>query len=80
MMIADIKGKGDILFADYVTIPYKLAIMKSDKSVVEIDTEDILIENRVSKGKPLDGITDAVRVVPLKHRSDFPAEGVQLKL
>lgn len=80
MMIADIKGKGDILFADYVTIPYKLAIMKSDKSVVEIDTEDILIENRVSKGKPIDGITDAVRVVPLKHRSDFPAEGVQLKL
>ncbi|MDE7086726.1 MAG: hypothetical protein K2O67_00870, partial [Clostridia bacterium] len=79
MMIADIKGKGDILYADYVTVPYKLAVMSADKTVTEIDTESINIEPRVSRGKPLAGINNVVRVVPLKYKSEFEGNGVQLK-
>ncbi len=79
VMIADIKGRGDILFADYVTVPYKLAVVSADKTVAELDTEDIPIENRVSRGKPLAGISSPVRVVPLKHKSSYPGSPVQMK-
>ena len=79
VMIADIKGKGELIFADYVTIPYKLAVIADDKSVTEIDTEDISIENRVSKGKPLAKAKNAVKVVALKHKSEFSGGAVQIK-
>ncbi len=78
VMIADIKGKGELLFSDYVTIPYKLAIISSDKTVTEIDTEDIDIESRVSKGKSLNGISDAVKVVALKYKSEYPNGSMQI--
>lgn len=78
VMIADIKGKGEICFADYVTVPYKLAIVCEDKSVAEVDTEDITIENRVSKGKPLANIKNIVKVVALKHKSEYSG-GMQIK-
>ena len=79
VMIADIKGKGEILFADYVTIPYKLAVVCEDKSVTEIDTETVPIENRVVKGKPLKGIENVRKVVALKHRSDYSDGTMQIK-
>lgn len=79
VMIADIKGKGEILFADYVTIPYKLAVVCEDKSVTEIDTEIVPIENRVVKGKPLKGIENVRKVVALKHRSDYSDGTMQIK-
>lgn len=69
MMIVD--GKSKVLFADYVTVPYKLAIMRSDNSVTEMDTEDITIEPRPSKGKPLPAATEVTGAVALKYRSDF---------
>lgn len=79
VMIADIKGKGEICFADYVTVPYKLAIVSDDKSVVEVDTEDISIENRISKGKPLANIKSVVKVIALKHKSEYPGGAMQIK-
>ena len=79
MMIADIKGKADILFADYVMVPYKLAIIAEDKSVREVDTDDISIENRVSKGKPQTGITSISAVYPMKYKSDYEDGKIQLK-
>ena len=79
VMIADIKGKGELIFSDYVTVPYKLAVISADKSVAEVDTEDILIENRISKGKPIANIKDAVKVVALKHKTEYPNGSVQIK-
>ena len=80
-MIADIKGKGEILFANYVTIPYSLAVINDDKSVAEVDTEEIPIETRVFRGKPLkkDGVGNVVAVVALKHRSEYPDGRMQIK-
>ena len=74
VMIADIKGKGNILFADYVTIPYSVAFVNDNKAVIEVNTEDIPIETRVFKGKPLKiaGMANILAVYALKHRSDFP--------
>lgn len=79
VMIADIKGKSEIIFADYVTVPYSLAVLCGDKSVHEICTEDISIESRVFKGKPIKGIEDVKKVVALKYKSDYPDGGVQMK-
>ena len=74
VMIADIKGKGEILFADYVTIPYSVAFVNDNKAVIEVNTEEIPIETRVFKGKPLKipGMANIIAVYALKHRSDFP--------
>lgn len=81
VMIADIKGKGEIMFADYVTVPYSLAVVNEDKTVAEISTEDIPIETRVFKGKPLkvDGVKNVSAVYALKHRSEFPDGRMQIK-
>ena len=78
VMIADIKGKGEVLFANYVTIPYNLAVFCADKTVTEIDSEDITIESRVFKGKPVKGLTDVTKVVAMKYRSSYSG-GVQIK-
>lgn len=78
VMIADIKGKGEVIFADYVTMPYSLAVIQGDKSVTEINTEDIPIESRIFKGRPVKGVKDVKKVVALKHRS-FGGSGVQIK-
>ncbi len=50
--IVDLPQDSAVLFADYVTNPYKLALLMNDDSLVEIDSEDnITIEDRLSKGK-----------------------------
>jgi DNA gyrase subunit A len=81
VMIADIKCKGEILFADYVTIPYSLAVVNADKSVVEVNTEDISIENRVFKGRPLKnaGVAEVAAVYSLKTRTSYPDGTMQMK-
>ena len=81
VMIADIKGKGEILFSDYVTIPYAVAVVSEDKVVVDVNTEEIPIETRVFRGKPLkkDGIGKVTAVFALKHRSDYPDGRMQIK-
>ncbi len=77
MMIVDNKSK--VLFADYVTVPYKLGIVRTDNSLEEIDTEDITIEPRPSKGKPLARASEVVGAVALKYRSDFDGGNMQIK-
>ncbi|MCD8294376.1 MAG: DNA topoisomerase 4 subunit A [Clostridia bacterium] len=77
MMIADIKNKGEILFAGYVTIPYTLALITS-KGMQELDTEDIKIDTRVSRGKPVQGISDVSAVYALYYKTEFPSGSRQL--
>ena len=77
MMIVD--GKSKVAFADYVTVPYKVAVVRTDNSVTEMDTEDISIEPRPSRGKPLPAASEVTAVVALKYRSDFEG-GQQLTL
>ncbi len=74
VMIADIKGKGEIIFADYVTVPYSLAVVNDDNTVVEVNTEEVPIETRVFKGKPLkkEGVGNVREVYALKHRTNYP--------
>ena len=79
VMIADIKGKGEIAFSEYVTMPYSLAILQEDKTVVEINTEDVSIESRIFKGKPIKGINGVKKVVALKYRSYLAGGAHQLK-
>ncbi|MCD8307376.1 MAG: DNA topoisomerase 4 subunit A [Clostridia bacterium] len=78
MMIADIKGKGEILFAGYVTIPYALAVVTS-KGILELDTEAIKIDTRVSRGKPVPGIQDVSAVYALYYRTEYPTGAQQLR-
>ncbi|MDE6597285.1 MAG: DNA topoisomerase 4 subunit A [Clostridia bacterium] len=82
VIIADIKGKGEILFANYVTVPYALAIVNEDRTVVEVNTEEISIETRVFRGKPLkkDGVGNVSAVYALKHKSDYPDGRMQIKM
>ena len=79
VMIADIKGKGEVLFANYVTMPYKLAVTCADKTVTEIDTEDITIESRIFKGKPVKGLDEVIKVTAMKYKSDYSDSGMQIK-
>ncbi len=72
MMVSDVKtrdGKGDIIFAGYVTDPYYLGV-SCESGVQELYTEDISIENRVSKGKSLSGIKNVASVCSLKFRTE----------
>ena len=78
MMIVD--GKSKVLFADYVTVPYKLAVVRADNSVTEMDTEDISIEPRPSRGKYLPAAGEVTAAVSLKYRSDFEDGHQQMKL
>lgn len=79
VMIADIKGKGEVLFANYVTTPYKLAVTCADRTVTEIDTEDVPIESRVFRGKPVKGLETVVKVVAMKYKSDYADGVMQIK-
>ncbi len=77
MMIVD--GKSKVMFADYVTVPYKIGIIRSDNSIEEIDTEDISIEPRPSKGKPLSRAQEVVGAVSMRYRSDYTDGNMQIK-
>lgn len=76
MMIVDNKSK--VAFADCVTVPYKVALLRSDNSVEELDTDDIAIEPRPSKGKPLANASAVTGAVALKYRGEN-ANDTQLK-
>ena len=80
VMICD--SKSGVLFADYVTVPYTLAVVSEEGSVAEVQTEDIPIEPRPSRGKPMKaaGITSVKAVCALKYKSEFPDGNVQMKL
>ena len=78
MMIVD--GKSKVLFADYVTVPYKVAVLRADNTQTEMDTEDISIEPRPSKGKPLPDAASVTGAVALKYRSEYDDGNQQLHL
>ena len=78
VMIADIKGKGELLFANYVTMPYNLAIYTAQRVMFEVDSETIPIENRVFRGKPIKGIENIAKVVAMKYKSEYGG-AVQIK-
>jgi DNA gyrase/topoisomerase IV subunit A len=79
VMICDNKSK--VAFADYVTLPYNLAIFNGDKTVTEIETEDIAIDSRVSKGKALkrEDINDIKQIVAMKYKSQYSDGKMQIK-
>ena len=82
VIIADVKDCGSLLFADYVTIPYTLAVINKDGTVTELSTEEISIENRVTKGKKLkrNPPLDPAKIVPLKQKSDYSDGNVQMRI
>ena len=51
--ICDLPVGGKIIFADFVQEPYKLIMREQSGVYFSVDTEDIVIEPRTSKGKPL---------------------------
>ncbi len=82
VIVADVKDCGGLLFAGYVTIPYTLAIINKDGSVAEINTEEISIENRVTKGRKLkrQPPVDPARIVALRQKSDYVDGNVQMRI
>ncbi|MDE5667580.1 MAG: hypothetical protein K2I29_05005, partial [Clostridia bacterium] len=79
VMIADIKGKGEVLFANYVTMPYNLAFYTAQRVMFEVDSETIPIENRVFRGKPIKGIENITKVIAMKYKSEYDGGAVQIK-
>lgn len=76
MLIID--SKYELIFADYVTVPYKIGVIGEDNSFTEVDTEDIRIEPRPSRGKPVAG-GKVAGAVALKYRSDYSDGNMQIK-
>ncbi len=79
VMIADIKGKGELIFAGYVTMPYNLAFYTAQRVMFEVDSETINIEDRVYRGKPIKGIENITKVVAMKYKSEYDGGAVQIK-
>ena len=68
VQIASLKGE-EVLFADYVTVPYALAVLKDDGAFTEISTEDIPIDATSTRGRSLKGVKwTAKEVYALKYR------------
>ena len=69
VQIASLKGES-VLFADYVTVPYMLAVTTDDGTMSEICTEDVPIDATNTRGRPLKGITwQAKEVFAMKYRT-----------
>ncbi len=45
----------ELIFADYVTKPYTLAVRTNEDELIEIDTEEIPIDNTSTRGRPFKG-------------------------
>ncbi len=54
--IAAVKEE-DVIFADYVTVPYMLAVTTDEGTMTEISTEDVPIDAAGTRGRPLRGVT-----------------------
>ena len=68
VQIASLKDES-VIFADYVTIPYMLAIVKDDGLMTEISSEDIPIDSTNTRGRPLRGVKwTAQAVYAMKYR------------
>ena len=68
VQIASLKDES-VIFADYVTIPYMLAIVKDDGLMTEISSEDIPIDSTNTRGRTLRGVKwTAQAVYAMKYR------------
>ena len=68
IQIASLKGE-EVIFADYVTVPYMLAVMKDDDTMSEISTETVPIDATYTRGRPLKGVKwIAKRMFAMKYR------------
>ena len=47
-----------MVFASVVTEPYTLHVQQADRTVTDLGTEEILIESKAGRGKPLSGRAD----------------------
>ena len=68
VQITSLKGES-ILFADYVTVPYMLAVTTDDGTMTEIVTEDVPIDATSTRGRTLKGVKWKPKAVyAMKHR------------
>ena len=68
VQITSLKGES-ILFADYVTVPYMLAVVKDDGTMTELVTEDIPIDSTSTRGRTLKGVKwKPLQVFAMKYR------------
>ncbi len=64
--VADMKDD-KVIFADYVTEPYDLAIFTEEGTVEKLSTEDIPIDATYTRGRPLKGVKwTAKEIYPIK--------------
>lgn len=70
VQITSLKGT-HLIFADYVTTPYVLAVRTDEDELVEIDTEEISIDNTSTRGRPFKGVKWTPKEVhAVKFRDD----------
>ena len=62
VQIASLKG-AKIIFANYVTVPYMLAIVKDDDTMTEMSTEEVPIDATNTRGRTLKGVKWKAREV-----------------
>lgn len=62
--IVDLDAKDKVVFADFVQDPYDVAVLDSDGVVFVVNSEEIRIDNRVTKGRALRG--DNKKKIPVK--------------
>ncbi len=68
VQIATLK-EDSVLFADYVTVPYMLAVVTEEGTMTEIATEDVPIDASNTRGRPLKGVKwKAKEVYAMKYR------------
>ncbi len=68
--IAALKEEDKILFADYVTVPYMLAL-NSENGMSEISTEQIPIDATGTRGRPVKSVTSPpTAVYAMKYRTE----------
>ncbi len=68
VQIASLKGE-EVLFAEYVTVPYMLAVTTDEGTMTEISTEEIPIDATNTRGRALKNVKwTAKEVIAMKYR------------
>ena len=69
VMIASLKGDDEVIFADYVTVPYMLAVVTEEGTMTELLTEDIPIDATNTRGRALKGVKwKPAKLFAMKYR------------
>ena len=70
VQIISVKDEDSVIFADYVTVPYVLAVVTEDGSLTEISTEEIPLDFPGKNGRPLKGVSwTAKELYSMKYRT-----------